>query len=76
MATKATKAKKTTKAKKAPKMLKITYFRSAIGRDKRQKAIVKGLGFTKLNQVVERVDTPEIRGMVAKISHMVKIVEE
>jgi len=66
-----------TKSKKeAPKMLRITYFRSAIGRDKRQKAIVKGLGFSKLNQVVERVDTPEIRGMVAKISHLVKIVEE
>ncbi|MFB3905156.1 MAG: 50S ribosomal protein L30 [Acidobacteriota bacterium] len=64
------------KAKKAPKMLKITYFRSAIGRDKRQKAVVKGLGFTRLNQVVERVDTPEIRGMVAKISHLVKIIEE
>ena len=69
-------ATKATKAKKAPKMLKITYFRSAIGRDKHQKAIVRGLGFTKLNQVVERVDTPEIRGMVAKISHMVKIIEE
>jgi large subunit ribosomal protein L30 len=81
MATKATKATKTAKAKKAPKkkapkVLKITYYRSAIGRDKRQKAIVKGLGFTKLNQVVERMDTPEIRGMVAKISHIVKIVEE
>jgi large subunit ribosomal protein L30 len=84
MATKATKAEKpekatktkTTKAKKAPKMLKITYFRSAIGRTQRQKDIVRGLGFTKLNQVVERVDTPEIRGMVAKISHLVKIIEE
>lgn len=65
-----------TKAKKAPKMLKITYFRSAIGRDKRQKDVVRGLGFTKLNQVVERPDTPEIRGMVAKICHLVKIVEE
>lgn len=65
-----------TKAKKAPKKIRITYFRSAIGRDQRQKDIVKGLGFTKLNQVVERVDTPEIRGMVAKICHLVKIVEE
>ncbi|HXK62567.1 MAG TPA: 50S ribosomal protein L30 [Acidobacteriota bacterium] len=65
-----------TKEKKAPKTLKITYYRSAIGRSYRQKAIVKGLGFTKLNQVVERPDTPEIRGMVAKISHLVKIVEE
>ncbi|RPI25905.1 MAG: 50S ribosomal protein L30 [Acidobacteria bacterium] len=64
------------KAMKAPKMLKITYFRSAIGRDARQKAVVRGLGFTKLNQVVERPDTPEIRGMVAKICHLVKIVEE
>ena len=38
--------------------------------------IVKGLGLKKLNQVVERPDTPEIRGMVFKIPHLVKIVEK
>ena len=65
-----------TAKKKAPKMLKIKYVRSAVGRTQRQKDIVRGLGLTKLNQVVERVDTPEIRGMVNKVPHLLKIVEE
>jgi large subunit ribosomal protein L30 len=39
-----------------------------------QKKVVKGLGFTRLNQVVERPDTPEIRGMVKKVPHLVEIV--
>jgi large subunit ribosomal protein L30 len=64
------------KATNQPKIVKIKYVRSAIGRTVHQKRIVAGLGFTKLNQVVERQDTPEIRGMVAKISHLVQIVEE
>ncbi len=53
----------------------IRYVRSAIGRSKRQKLVVRGLGLRKLNQVVERPDTREIRGMVAKIPHLVQIVE-
>jgi large subunit ribosomal protein L30 len=52
----------------------IQWFRSAIGRPARQGKVVQGLGFTRLNQVVERVDTPQIRGMVKKIPHLVKIV--
>jgi large subunit ribosomal protein L30 len=55
--------------------LRIEYYRSAIGRSWRQKRIVKGLGFTKLRQVVVRPDTPGFRGMVAKIPHLVRIVE-
>ena len=55
--------------------IKIRYFRSAIGRSFRQKRIVQGLGLRKLNQVVERPDTPAIRGMVAKIPHLVQIVQ-
>ncbi len=54
--------------------LRIQYYRSAIGRTWRQKLIVRGLGFTKLNQVVERPDNPGIRGMVAKIPHLVRFV--
>ncbi len=46
-----------------------------IGRTESQKKIVRGLGFRKLNKVLEKPDTPEIRGMVNKISHLVKIVE-
>ena len=37
--------------------------------------MIKGLGFTRLNQVIEREDTPSIRGMVAKVPHLVEIVE-
>lgn len=62
-------------AKKKTGTLRIKYFRSAIGRPRKQKAVVKGLGLRKLNHVVERPDTPEIRGMVAKIPHLVQIIE-
>jgi len=54
--------------------LKIQYYRSAIGFTEKQKRIVKGLGFNKLNTVREVVDTPAIRGMVAKVPHLVRIV--
>lgn len=59
----------------AGKTVKIKYVRSSIGRSEHQKKIVRGLGLRKLNQVAERPDTPEIRGMVAKIPHLVQIVE-
>ena len=55
--------------------LKIQYYRSAIGFTEKQKLIVKGLGFTRLNAVREVVDTPSIRGMVAKVPHLVRILE-
>ena len=55
--------------------IRIRYVHSAIGRSKRQKLVVRGLGLRKLNQVVERPDTRAIRGMVAKIPHLVQIVE-
>ncbi len=55
--------------------LKIQYYRSAIGFTEKQKLIVKGLGFNKLNTVREVVDTPAIRGMVAKVAHLVRILE-
>jgi len=62
-------------AKKKIKTIKIKYFRSMIGRPEGQKKIVRGLGFRKLNKILEKPDTPEIRGMVNKISHLVEIVE-
>ncbi|MDE1176175.1 MAG: 50S ribosomal protein L30 [Edaphobacter sp.] len=55
--------------------IKLQYFRSKIATPEKHKLVVKGLGFTRLNQVVEREDTPSIRGMVAKIPHLVRIVE-
>ena len=54
--------------------LKIQYYRSAIGFNEKQKLIVKGLGFNKLNAIREVVDTPATRGMVAKIPHLVRIL--
>lgn len=56
--------------------IRIQYYRSAIGRSWRQKAIVHGLGFTRLQQVVVRPDNPGFRGMVAKIPHLLRIVDE
>ena len=53
--------------------IKITQVKSAINRTKRQKATLEALGFRKLNQTVEHNDTPEIKGMIARVSHMVKV---
>ena len=53
----------------------IQYYRSTIGYAKTQKQIVKSLGITKLNQTVTRPDTPAMRGIVAKIPHLLRIVE-
>jgi large subunit ribosomal protein L30 len=53
----------------------IQYYRSSIGYSKKQKEIVKSLGITKLNQSVTRPDTPSMRGIVAKIPHLLRIVE-
>ncbi len=58
-----------------PKMIRIQYYRSAIAAPTRHKRVVKGLGFTRLNQIVEREDTESIRGMVKTVPHLVKIVE-
>lgn len=55
--------------------IKIQYYRSTIGYSKKQKDIVKSLGITKLNQTVEREDTPSMRGIVAKVPHLLRIVE-
>ena len=59
----------------SPSKIRIQYYRSAIGFNVRQKLVIKGLGFGKLNTTREVVDTPSIRGMIAKVSHLVRIVE-
>jgi len=59
----------------ARKTIRIKYVRSKICTPKKHKLVVKGLGFTRLNQVVEREDTPSIRGMIARIPHLVQVVE-
>ncbi len=59
----------------AKKTIKIQYVRSKICTPIKHKLVVKGLGFTRLNQVVVREDTPSVRGMIAKIPHLVQVVE-
>ncbi len=54
--------------------IQLKWVRSAICAPEKQKKVVKGLGFTRLNQIIERPDTPAIRGMVAKIPHLIEIV--
>jgi large subunit ribosomal protein L30 len=55
--------------------IQIKWVRSAICAPTKQKKVVKGLGFTRLQQVIERPDTPAIRGMVAKVPHLVEILQ-
>jgi large subunit ribosomal protein L30 len=57
------------------KKIRIQYVRSKICTPKKHKLVVKGLGFTRLNQIIEREDTPSIRGMIAKVPHLVQVVE-
>ena len=54
--------------------LNLKWVRSAICAPVKQKLVIKGLGFTRLNQVIERPDTAAIRGMVAKVPHLVEIM--
>jgi len=56
--------------------IKVTQVRSVIGRPKGQKDTVRRLGLRRMHQVVERKDTPEIRGMVKAVPHLVTIVSE
>ena len=56
-------------------MIRIQYYRSKNSTPAKHKAVVKGLGFTRLNQIVERVDTESTRGMVKAIPHLVRILE-
>ena len=55
--------------------IRIQYYRSFIAAPKTHKAIVRGLGLRKLNQVVERPDSDAMRGAVAKVPHLLRIVE-
>jgi large subunit ribosomal protein L30 len=55
--------------------IRVKYVRSAIGAPHKHKLVIKSLGFKRLNQVVTRVDTPAVRGMVAEVPHLVEILE-
>ena len=78
----ATKAASTTARKKPGKdaeagggKIRIQYYRSFIAAPKTHKQMVRSLGLTKLNQIVERPDNDSMRGAVAKIPHLLRIVD-
>jgi large subunit ribosomal protein L30 len=56
--------------------LKVTLKRSVIGRPEKQRRVIKALGLRRLNQSVTHNDTPSIRGMIHKTSHMLEVSEE
>jgi large subunit ribosomal protein L30 len=62
-------AKKSTDAKR----LKVKLVKSTIGFGKKQAAVVQGLGLRFLNDTIEVMDTPEVRGMIHKVRHMVEV---
>jgi large subunit ribosomal protein L30 len=53
----------------------LKWVRSEICAPVKHKKVIKGLGFTRLNQVIERPDTQAIRGMVAKVPHLVEFLD-
>ena len=54
---------------------KITLVKSHIGKPAKHRAVLQGLGLTRLNKTVTLIDTPETRGMIEKVSHMLKVEE-
>lgn len=56
-------------------MLKVTLVKSMIGRPEKHRKVLRGMGLTKVNRTVELQNTPAIKGMVAKVSHLV-VAEE
>lgn len=64
------------KKKTMVKKLQVRLVRSAIGYSERQKATVRALGLRRLNQTVVHVDTPALRGMLAKVNHLIEVKEQ
>jgi large subunit ribosomal protein L30 len=65
-----------TKGEDRGKVLRITLVRSPIGYAERQKKTVRALGLRRMNQTVEHADTAQIRGMIAKIPHLLRVEEQ
>ena len=57
-------------------ILKVTLVKSMIARPEKHRKVLRGLGLTKLNRTVELNDTPSVRGMISKVSHLVKAEEK
>lgn len=58
------------------KMIRVSLFKSAAGRLKKHRACVAGLGLRRIGHTVEVEDSPSVRGMIDRVSYMVKVVEE
>jgi large subunit ribosomal protein L30 len=56
--------------------VRVTLVRSMIGRPEQHRRVLRGMGLTRLNKTVELKDTPEIRGMINKVSHLVSTEEK
>jgi large subunit ribosomal protein L30 len=56
--------------------VKVKLIRSMIGRPEKHRKVLRGMGLTRLNKTVEFKDTPEIRGMINKVSHLVNTEEK
>jgi large subunit ribosomal protein L30 len=67
--------KKKSKQEAAAAKIRIQYYRSTIACPLKQKEMVRSLGLRKLNQIVERPDTPSMRGVVKKVPHLIRIIE-
>ena len=57
------------------KKVRVTQVRSQIGFDRRQRATLRGLGIQRMHQTVELEDTPQVRGMIRQVVHLVKVEE-
>jgi large subunit ribosomal protein L30 len=57
-------------------MLKVTLVKSMIGRPEKHRQVLRGMGLTRINKTVELEDTPAIRGMIHKVSHLVTAEEK
>ena len=66
-------AKKAAKKSAETKRVKVTLVKSTIGFDKKQAAIVQGMGLRRINHTVELADTDAIRGMIHKVRHLVHV---
>ncbi|MEA1902655.1 MAG: 50S ribosomal protein L30 [Actinomycetota bacterium] len=62
-------------AKAKTKTVKVTLKRSVIGEKPKTRATVEGLGLRKINQTVSQVDSPSLRGMLARVQHLVEVEE-
>ncbi len=57
------------------KIVRVTLVKSPIGYSKKHKATIRALGLRRMHQTVEHVDAPTLRGMLAKVSHLVEVEE-